>query len=185
MRNGFITIWLMTTLTLMMGCASMPEPSSENKETPETELVNHCNKISAVDDDYPWSIPGYHGILTKQPPSFGITQTRGEPDQFIVCSDCPCPTPKNATEHRQLKDKTASKSNPSKVVIRFEHASYLLNERQRQILTRLFQSLPGQYQLTVTGYTDDTSPGGTITNESLAQFRAESVLDITSPSTNR
>lgn len=162
-----------------MGCASTPEPDSEQNEASDVAQVNHCNKqIGTDDDDYPWSIPGHHITLTKQSASFGITQTRGEPNQFIICSDCPCPTPKNATGRKQLKNKTVSKSNPKKVVVLFDHASYLLNERQKQILTRLYQSLPKNYQLMITGYTDDTSPGGTITNETLARLRAESVLDF-------
>ena len=162
-----------------MGCASTTKPGSEQNETPDAAHVNHCNKQSSfIDNSYPWSIPGHHDTLTKHPPSFNITQARGKPNQFIVCSDCPCPTPKNATERKQLKDKTASKSNPKKVVVLFDHASYLLNERQQQILARLYQSLPDQYQLTITGYTDDTSPGGIITNKTLAQLRAESVLDF-------
>ena len=162
-----------------MGCASTPEPSNEQKETPDAKQVNYCNKqISTIDNDYPWSIPGHHETLTKQPVSFSISQTRGEPDQFIICSDCPCPTAKNAIESKPLKDKTASKSNPKKVVVRFKPASHILDEQQQQLLTRSYQTLPDQYQVTITGYTDDTTPGGTITNESLASQRASVVFDF-------
>lgn len=164
-----------------MGCASTPEPSSEQKATPVASAVNHCNKqISSVDDNYPWSIPGYHDTLTKQSAPFSITKTRGEPDQFIICSDCPCVTPKNATEHKPLKKKENARatSNLKKVVIRFEPASHVLRKQQQQRLTRSYQSLPEQYQLTITGYTDDTTPGGSITNESLALQRATVVFNF-------
>jgi len=170
----------MTTLTIVMGCAFTPEPSSEQKQTPEAELVNHCNKIRAVDDNYPWSIPGYHDTLTKQPAPFRITQTRGEPDQFIICSDCPCVTPKSATADTppKKKEKKRSTGNPKKLVIRFDPASYILNAQQQHLLTRSYQALPSKYQLTITGYTDDTTPGGSITNESLALQRATAVSDF-------
>jgi len=67
------------------------------------------NQIISVDDNYPWSIPGYRDTLTKQSAPLNITQTRGEPDQFIICSDCPCATPKNATEHKPLKKKETAR----------------------------------------------------------------------------
>jgi len=164
-----------------MGCASTPEPSSEQKQTAEAKQVNHCNKQSrTVDDNYPWSIPGHHDTLTKQSASFSITQTRGEANKFIICSDCPCATPKNATADKPStkKEKNRSTNNPTKLVIRFDPASYLLSKQQQQLLTRSHQSLPDQYQLTITGFTDDTTPGGSITNQSLAQQRAKSVFDF-------
>ncbi len=111
MHNGFITIWLMTSITLVIGCASTPEPNSEPKEAPVAAQANHCNKQNnRVYDNYPWSIPGYHDTLTKQSAPFSITQTRGEPDQFIICSDCPCVTPKSATEEKPLKKKEKTRS---------------------------------------------------------------------------
>jgi len=175
----------MTILTLVTGCASTPEPSSEPKEEPVATSVSHCNKqIKTVDDTYPWSIPGYHTTLTKQPTALHITQTRGEPNQFIICSDCPCVTPKNATANngtkKNIKNKgrAAPTNNPKKIVIRFDTASFILNEQQEQLLTRSYQALPGRYQLTITGYTDDTTPGGTITNESLALQRATVVFNF-------
>jgi len=171
----------MTSITLVMGCASTPETSSEPKEASAATPVNHCNnKIISVNDNYPWSIPGHHNTLTKQSAPFSITQTRGEPDQFIICSDCPCVTPKSATEEKPLKKKEKARSakNLSKVVIRFEPASSVLSKQQQQLLTRSYQSLPDPYRLTITGYTDDTTPGGTITNESLAQQRAKAVFDF-------
>jgi len=185
MRNGFITIWLVTTITLVMGCASTPKPSSKQKEAPVATAVKHCNtQIISVDDNYPWSIPGYHDTLTKQSASLSITQTRGESDQFIICADCPCVTPKSATASKPTrknvinKDKVTPPNNPKKVVIRFDPASSILSEQHQQLLTRSYRALPEQYQLTITGYTDDTTSGGTITNKSLAQQRAKSVFDF-------
>ena len=175
----------MTNITLVMGCASTPEPSSEHKAAPVTAQVNHCNKpVSSIDDNYPWSIPGHHNTLTKQPAALHIAQIRGEPNQFIICADCPCVTPKNAIKNKPAKkkennkDKAISANNPKKIVIRFEHASFVLNEQQEQLLTRSYHALPDPYQLTITGYTDDTTPGGSITNESLAQQRAKAVFDF-------
>jgi len=175
----------MTALTLVMGCASTPEPSSEPTEAPVATSANHCNEqIRTVDDNYPWSIPGHHTTLTKKSAPLGITQTRGEPDQFIICSDCPCVTSKSATESKPLKKKEKNKdratptNNSKKIVIRFEPASFVLGEQQQQRLTRLYQTLPDSYQLTITGYTDDTTSGGSITNESLAQQRAKAVFDF-------
>jgi len=69
-----------------------------------------------------------------------------------------------------------------KVIIQFENASSLLGERERLLLTRFYQNLPEDYRLAITGYTDDTAPGGTITNDSLAQKRGTSrvrLSDIT------
>jgi len=173
----------MTTLTLVMGCASTPEPSSEQKEAPVTSSVNHCNKqIKTVDDNYPWSIPGYHDTLTKWPAALHITQTRGKPNQFVICADCPCVTPKNATTsqaaNKKAKNKATPTTNPEKVVIRFEPASSILSEQQEQLLTRSYQTLPSAYQLTITGYTDDTTSGDTITNELLALQRATVVFNF-------
>lgn len=175
----------MTTLTLVVGCASTPEPSSEPKEASVATSVSHCNKqIKTVDDNYPWSIPGYHATLTKQPSALHTTQTRGEPNQFIICADCPCVTPKSAIKRKPTKkkennkDKAISANTPKKLVIRFEHASFVLSEQQEQLLTRSYQALPDPYQLTITGYTDDTMSGGSITNESLALQRATAVFNF-------
>jgi len=164
-----------------MGCASTPAPNTEQNQTPDAEQVNHCNQpINRVDDNYPWSIPGHHDTLTKQPAPFSINQTRGEPDQFIICSDCPCVTPKNVTKNKLVKknENKNKKGKQKKLVIRFEPASYALSPQQQQLLTRWYQSLPDQYQLMITGYTDDTTPGGSITNESLALHRATVVFDF-------
>jgi len=175
----------MTTITLVTGCASTPESSSEPKEAPAATSVNHCNtQVNTVDNNYPWSIPGYHNTLTKQATALYIAQTRGEPNQFIICADCPCITPKNSTASKATKkkvknkDKTARTNNPEKIVLRFDTASFILNGQQEQLLTRSYQALPDRYQLTITGYTDDTTPGGSITNESLALQRATAVSDF-------
>ena len=168
-----------------MGCASTPEPSSEPEEAPVATSVNHCNKpIKTIDDNYPWSIPEYHTTLTKQATALHITQTRGEPNQFIICADCPCVTPKSVIKSKSAKKKVKNKdrvtptNNPEKVVIRFEPASSILSEQQEQLLTRSYQTLPSAYQLTITGYTDDTTSGDTITNESLALQRATVVFNF-------
>ncbi len=162
-----------------MGCASTPVPNSEPKEAPNRGQVNDCNRQnSPINSDYPWSIPGRHNTLTKQTDSFGITQTRDETNQFIICADCPCPTLKRAAKVSTAAAETDAKANRQKTVVHFGPASYQLGDPQQQKLRRFHQSLPDRYQLTITGYTDDTAPGGTITNASLAWLRAKAVFDF-------
>jgi len=42
----------------------------------------------------------------------------------------------------------------------------------------LVNTLPEAYRITITGYTDNTATGGTITNNTLAQQRAQSVMNF-------
>ena len=156
----------------------MPEPSGEPNETLFLTATVSCNNPkSTVAENYPWSIPGAHNTVTKWPTPFGITQVRGKPNQFIICSDCPCPTAKQAVVEKPIKAKGTTAKNLKRTVIRFDAASHLLSEHQQKMLNHLYRSLADHYQLTITGYTDDTASGGTITNETLAQYRAEAALD--------
>jgi outer membrane protein OmpA-like peptidoglycan-associated protein len=161
-----------------MGCAST-HPATDKKEAQQVIKSEPCQEVNAtIADDYPWSIPGHHSTIISRYSSFGITQVRGTPNQFTLCLDCPYPTPKSPSNANVAIASKNSASQVQKVVIQFEHASYLLSERERQLLTRFYQSLPEDYRLSITGYTDDTAPGGTITNDSLAQKRAQAVFDF-------
>ena len=160
----------------MMGCASSPQQSQPQTNAEPNEQVNSCNEIPNIPEDYPWSIPGYHNTVSKQAHHISIIQTRGEPNQFTFCDDCPCPTSKNKTqENKSIAQKEATR-NLRKVVIHFNNASAQIDAKQQATLKRLYQSLPNNHQLTITGYTDDTAPGGTVENETLAQQRAQAVL---------
>ena len=160
----------------MMGCASSPQQSQQPTKAEPTKQVKSCNKVSNIPEDYPWSIPGYHNTISKQAHQISIIQTRGEPDQFIFCDDCPCPTSKSkALANKSIGQKKATR-NLRKVVIHFNNASAQIDVKQQATIKRLYQSLPDSYQLTITGYTDDTAPGGTVENEALAQQRAQAVL---------
>lgn len=162
----------------MMGCAST-SPVTDKKEPQQGIKSVPCSEVNAtIADDYPWSIPGHHSTIISRYSSLGITQVRGTPNQFTLCSDCPCPTHKSHAKVGVDVSSKDSSSNPQKAVIHFDHASYLLDERERQRLTRFYQSLHDDYRLTITGYTDDAAPGGTISNESLAQKRAQTVFDF-------
>jgi outer membrane protein OmpA-like peptidoglycan-associated protein len=161
-----------------MGCASTP-PATDKKEAQQVIKSVPCQEVNAtIADDYPWSIPGHHSTIISRYSSFGITQVRGTPNQFTFCLDCPCPTPKNSSNANVAVTSKDSANNVQKVVIQFENASSLLGERERLLLTRFYQNLPEDYRLAITGYTDDTAPGGTITNDSLAQKRAQAVFDF-------
>jgi|GEM_PF-3206254 len=169
----------MTAVTLATGCASTPVPNSEPKEAPDTSQVGDCiRQNSPINSDYPWTMPGHHNTLTRQTGSFGITQTEDDTNQFVICADCPCPTLKRAAKVGTAVTRLETKANLKKTVIHFAPASYQLDEHQQQILRRFHRSLPDRYQLTITGYTDDTTPGGTITNASLARLRAKAVFDF-------
>lgn len=163
---------------MVMGCAST-SPITDKKEPQQFIKTVPCQDVNAaIADDYPWSIPGHHSTIISRYSSFGVTQVRGTPNQFTLCSDCPCPTPKSVAKASVDVSSKDISNNLHKVVIQFDHASYLLGEHERQRLTRFYQSLHDDYRLTITGYTDDTAPGGTITNDSLAQKRAQSVFDF-------
>lgn len=166
----------------MMGCASTPQQNPKPTEAEIIEQVIACNEHSDIPEDYPWSIPGYHDTVSAQDISFGITQARETPDQFTFCTDCPCPTSKALlipkTYATTTRSQTKAASNLKKTVIHFDNASYALGEKQYASLSRVYQSLPDSYRLTITGYTDNTTSGGNVTNEALAQQRARAVLDF-------
>ena len=136
-----------------MGCASAPDSQ-------------------AIDDE------------SEQSPMLGIAQVRGTPDHFLVCANCPAPTQKT-TFHRSAP---RAESQPGKhtqrdlrkLVVHFDHASSVLKQSDRDALARLVDSLPESYRLAITGYTDNTTTGGAIDNKTLAQQRAQSVMDYLS-----
>lgn len=160
----------------MMGCTSTPQQNQQPTNAEPTKQVARCEKISNIPDDYPWSIPGYHSTVSNQARQISITQTRGEPNQFKFCDDCPCPTSKSNIKASASIDQKKATRNLRKIVIQFDNASAQIDIKQQATLKRLFQSLPDSYQLTITGYTDDTAPGGTVENEVLAQQRAQAVF---------
>ncbi len=67
-----------------------------------------------------------------------------------------------------------------KLVVHFGHASSVLKQSDQDALARLVDSLPESYRLTITGYTDNTTTGSTIDNKTLAQQRAQSVMEYLS-----
>ena len=129
------------------------------------------------------SAPDTQTIHDETEPSLilGIAQVRGTPNHFLVCANCPLPTQKtelHKTAYRAMAspvDKTHQV--PRKLVVHFDHASSVLKNSDKDALTRLVNALPESYRLVITGYTDNTATGGTITNETLAQQRAQSVLN--------
>ena len=162
---------------MMTGCISTPQQNTNPIEAKPAAPRATCTEITNIPQDYPWSIPGYHDTKAKHTESFGITQTRGTPDQFTICTDRPCPTVKSidkATIGAAYKNRF---SNLKKVVIHFDHADYQLSEQHQNTLARMVRALPEAYQLTITGYTDNTMPGGSTTNEALAQHRAQTVSE--------
>jgi outer membrane protein OmpA-like peptidoglycan-associated protein len=151
MQNVFFKIYLITTL--LMGCASAPDTQPSDNDDDEDEE------------------------------SLCIEQIRGTPNQFLVCVDCPAPTQKTAfrqTAYRVMTPPVAKRQVPRKLVVHFDPASSVINDSDRERLARLVSSLPTSYRLTITGYTDNTSASSTITNETLAQQRAQSVLNYLS-----
>jgi outer membrane protein OmpA-like peptidoglycan-associated protein len=117
----------------------------------------------------------------EDPFTLSIDQVRGTPDYFRVCTDCRPPTQK--TELRKTTDRAKAPFSekthqaPRKLVVHFDRASSILKDSDRKALTQLVEALPDSYRLTVTGYTDDRVGGGAITNQTLAQQRAESVAN--------
>jgi outer membrane protein OmpA-like peptidoglycan-associated protein len=118
---------------------------------------------------------------TEQSLTLGITQVRGTPDHFLICADCPASTQKTAisrsVQRAQSHPGNDSQHAPRKLTIRFDHASSVLSDSDRVALAQLVNTLPEAYRITITGYTDNTATGGTITNDTLAQQRARSVMD--------
>ncbi|MFQ5469748.1 MAG: OmpA family protein [Gammaproteobacteria bacterium] len=121
---------------------------------------------------------------TGQSPILGIAQVRGTPDHFLVCANCPAPTQKTTFRRSAHRAKTQSGKHTQrelrKLVVHFDHASSVLKQSDQDALARLVDALPEFYRLTITGYTDNTTTGGTIDNKTLARQRARSVMDYLS-----
>jgi len=161
----------------MMGCASTPPGSNEVTVTQIAERTSCLDIDHAGLADYPWSIPGSNPAPVRRNALLAVVQVRGTPNQFTYCADCPCPTQKSPVEANIIASRNETSTKIKKVSIHFGHGSFSLDERERQILTRFYQTLPNDYRLAITGYTDDTTPGGAITNESVARKRAQTVFD--------
>ena len=160
-----------------MGCAStLSQSPPSTKYKPAKRFVS-CDNGADIPEDYPWSIPGYHDTVSTRSAQFSITQVRGEPNQFTSCIDCPCPTSKSKAQANLPVGEEKAVRNQRKAVIHFDHASVKIDAKQQAMLWRLYQSLSERSQLTITGYTDDTAPGGIIENEVLARQRAQAVVD--------
>jgi outer membrane protein OmpA-like peptidoglycan-associated protein len=99
----------------------------------------------------------------------------------MVCTECQAPTQKtvlrNTTDRAKAPSSEKTQHAPRKLVVHFDRASSILKDSDRKALTQLIKALPDSYRLTVTGYTDDRVGGGAITNQTLAQQRAESVAN--------
>lgn len=179
MRNGFITIWLLFTALVISGCASTKQHKSVAEDQPLAPVQRECETtISQVPADYPWSIAGRHTTAVARYHSLGIMQSVDEPSQFSFCADCPCPTSKQSASDRSPHDATKTSTRITKTVVHFAHASSELSEGGVTLLSRFYKNLPQDSQLTITGFTDDSASGGTITNESLALNRATAVRDF-------
>lgn len=118
---------------------------------------------------------------TEQSLTLGITQVRGTPDHFLICADCPASTQKTTISKSVHRAKSQpvkySQHAPRKLTAHFNHASSVLRDSDRVALAQLVNTLPEAYRITITGYTDNTATGDTITNDTLAQQRAQSVMD--------
>ena len=178
MLNGFITIWLLFTALVVTGCASTKQHIVEGLDQSTPQLQRECDIASAeVPADYPWSIAGHHTTAVARYHSLGIMQSVDEPSQFSFCADCPCPTSKQLASDRSSHTAIKATTRITKTVVHFAHASFELNERDKTLLSRFHKTLHQDSQLTITGFTDDAAPGGTITNETLALNRAIAVRD--------
>ena len=176
MLNGFITIWLLLTALVVTGCASTKQHDVEGLEQPTQHLQRDCDITNTeVSADYPWSIAGHHTTAVARYHSLGIMQSVDKPSQFSFCIDCPCPTSKQPASERSSNHATKTSTRITKTVVHFDHASFELNERDKTLLSRFHKSLPQDSQLSITGFTDDAAPGGTITNDTLALNRATAV----------
>jgi len=163
----------------MTGCASTKQHDSVSQDHPLVPVQRECETTnSKIPADYPWSIAGQHTTAVARYHSLGIMQSADEPSQFSFCADCPCPTNKQPAFDRSSHDATKTSTRFTKTVVHFAHASFELSERDVTLLSRLYKTLPQNSQITITGFTDDSAPGGTITNESLALNRATTVRDF-------
>ena len=165
-------------MLVITGCASNKQQESVAQDQSLATVKRECETNSQVPADYPWSIAGQHTTAVARYHSLGIMQSVDKPSQFSFCVDCPCPTNKQPTSDRSSHDASKTSTRITKTVVHFAHASSELRERDRTLLSRFYKTLPKGSQLTITGFTDDSAPGGTITNESLALNRATTVRDF-------
>ena len=169
---------MLFTALVVTGCASTKQHDVESLDQPAKQLQRECDITNTeVPADYPWSIAGHHVTAVARYHSLGIMQSVNEPSQFSFCADCPCPTSKQPASDRSSKDSTKTSNRITKTVVHFAHASFELNERDKALLSRFHKSLSQESQLTITGFTDNAAPGGTITNETLTLKRATAVRD--------
>ena len=163
---------------VVTGCASTKQHEVEGLDQPTPKLQRECDIASKeVPADYPWSITGHHTTAVARYHSLGIMQTVDKPSQFSFCADCPCPTDKQPASDRSANHITKTISRVTKTVVHFDHASFELSERDKMLLSLFHKTLTQDSQLSITGFTDDAAPGGTITNDALAHNRATSVRD--------
>ena len=163
----------------MTGCASKPQSAIVSDKQTTQKLMRDCDATAnRVNDDYPWSIIGDHTTLVSRYHSLGITQSIDTPHQFTLCSNCPCPTAKQPVSTHTTNSATKASNRGTKTAIQFENASSDLSDSEQKLLIRFFKTISQDTQLTIAGFTDNSTPGGTITNEALALNRATTVRDF-------
>lgn len=159
-------------LLLITGCTSVTS----------TEQLSHTNVAvsngetctthgSDVIQRLQLSRPEQSGYKSAASPAWQIVQLRGEPNQFVLCAECPCHTQKSLFS----KSAASAAVTAKKWTVYFDNGGYALSETHKELLTRFYQALPERYQISITGYTDDSAPGGTISNQALALLRAQAV----------
>ena len=179
MLNGFFTIWLLLTVLSVTGCASKPQSVIVSEKQPTKPLQRSCDTTAKqIRNDYPWSVIGHHSTLVARYHSLGIFQAPDTQHQFTLCSDCPCPTSKQPISAHTTSNTTKTANRITKITVHFENASSSLSDNAQKFLARFFKTLSQDSQLTITGFTDDSAPGGTITNEALALNRATTISDF-------
>lgn len=149
----------MLLLGLMTGCSTAPDKPSASSSKPTFKQIAQCGS-----DDQ---------VATRSATHLNVTQKRGEPNQFVLCDDCPCPTRKSAPISKPATPEPVAK----KWVIHFDHGDAALNNEHKHSLDQLIATLPQHYRLVITGHTDDAAPGGTVSNQTVADQRASNVAD--------
>ena len=148
----------------------MEHPTQDNATV--SKGVSCITNMRDANRHYPWSLSEQSGYRNNVTPTWQVVQVRGEPNQFILCDDCPCPTQKSPP----IKATASTPPTARKWTVHFDNGAYALTDEHKQLLTRVYQELPEQYQITITGYTDASAPGGTISNQDLALLRAKVVM---------
>jgi len=163
----------------MTGCASKPQSLIIDEKRPVTPLQQGCDTTAKqIRNDDPWSVIGHHSTFFTRYHALGIFQAPDTPHQFTLCSDCPCPTSKKVVSAHTTSNTTKASNRIITITVHFENASSSLSDSDQKLLTHFFKTLPQDSQLTITGFTDDSASGGTITNEALALNRATTVRDF-------